>query len=414
MLNNLWLFKTLTIITICSALGCKWNTVEDPSTFGPWAVGFTSYEINDPDRDGRKLLISVWYPVDAENAPFVLDIDGLLDGFPYPKTIYPLFGSFGLEADAAYEKINIAVPSASTSDWSPSAEKGRNLIVFSHGYGGTNTQSTPLMETLASHGFIVASPEHTGNSASGASDPYEVVASNRVPDVSFVIDTLLARSADPEDVFFERINPLSIGVIGHSFGGTTTIGTAIGFAGASYDPRVKAIMPISAAVERSFTAQELSAISLPTLLMGGTLDEAVPIANNIMVFDAIENLPDDNLGMNSNTPPVYQIDIIGATHTHFANVCAIGNFLLESGFELEDWSGLGAGDLLGPYSDTCNAEALPIENVVRLQNLYAVAFFKTYLRSELDNFQYLTRQYAESNEPDIMYFSKNNLLDMNE
>ena len=38
------------------------------------------------------------------------------------------------------------------------------LIVFSHGNGGLGVQSFFLTEYLASHGYVVVCPDHTGNS----------------------------------------------------------------------------------------------------------------------------------------------------------------------------------------------------------------------------------------------------------
>ena len=50
------------------------------------------------------------------------------------------------------------------------------------------------------------------------SDSFDEAASRRVPDISFVIDTLLARSGDEADLFYETINEEQVGALGHSFG----------------------------------------------------------------------------------------------------------------------------------------------------------------------------------------------------
>lgn len=47
--------------------------------------------------------------------------------------------------------------------WKPSGpapETGYPIIVFSHGFGGCNTQSTFLMEALAQAGYLVLAPNH--------------------------------------------------------------------------------------------------------------------------------------------------------------------------------------------------------------------------------------------------------------
>ena len=383
--------RTLVVLTPIIALfiacaGCQLRpdhvSDEEPDTFGLWEVGHKSFTAIDTARDNRSLRIDVWYPVDADQATW---------GF---LAIYPLLGPLGLTADIAM----MGKPVSIVPD--------RNLIVFSHGYGGTNTQSTPLMEVLASHGFIVVAPEHTGNAQSSPTDTFDQAAENRVPDVSFVIDTMLARSQEPSDCFYNRLNELTVGVVGHSFGGMTAIGTAAGWAGADADPRVGAIAPISAVIDASlqseprdspyagFDEEQLSGIDVPVLLMGGTLDTNVLIENNALAFDLIP-------------APVYRVDIIGATHTHFANVCAIGDWLIHDlHIDMDIWDWIGAGDLTEPYLDTCTGDAFPIAEAIRLQNLYVVSFFKRHLQNLTPYDSYLTVSYAEDNEPDVDFMRK--------
>jgi predicted dienelactone hydrolase len=262
------------------------------------------------------------------------------------------------------------------------------------------------MEALASHGFIVVSPEHTGNSQASMSDSFDEAASRRVPDISFVIDTMLNRSRDSEDIFYDCIHEERVGALGHSFGGMTAIGMAAGWAGAQADSRVAAIAPISAVIDpdiqdtsrsgsnAGFTAEQLASITVPVMLIGGTKDTAVPIENNAVAFKEMVN-----------APSVYKVDISGATHTHFTNVCAIGEFLMGIGFDKEDWPNIGAEDLVHPYEQTCSEDAFPIDEVNRLQNLYVVSFFKRHLLDETGYQEYLTVDYATT-EPAVEFSVK--------
>jgi dienelactone hydrolase len=99
------------------------------------------------------------------------------------------------------------------------------LVVFSHTSLGHRRQSTFMCTHLASHGYVVAAPDHTGNtfadyaaraSVGAVLSPAEREAmlariiAHRVPDLRFVTDSLL--SAD----FVDSTPP---GVIGWSFGG---------------------------------------------------------------------------------------------------------------------------------------------------------------------------------------------------
>jgi len=374
---KVFLFAWLVTGFVACGNGTSYQAVDPPDKLGAFSVGHMSFNMIDATRDDRPLPVDIWYPVDAEDAQDT------------PKTIYPLSPPIGLESEVAVDELPV------------SARQNQTLLVFSHGYGSINTQSFELMETLASHGFIIASPEHTGNTQSSMTDSFDEAAGNRVPDVSFIIDSLLARNKDTQDPFYQRIDELRIGVVGHSFGAMTAIGMAAGWAGAEADPRVVAIVPISAVIDpelqsdphsgpnAGFDAQQLADVVVPVMLIGGTEDTSVPIGNNEIAFEQMKN-----------TPTVYKVDVIGANHTHFANVCAIGNMLIEMGITQDSWEGIGAGDLIEPYQSTCTGEAFPIDEATRLQNLYVVSFFKRHLLDQIDYDQYLIKDYAAS-EPAV-------------
>jgi predicted dienelactone hydrolase len=321
-------------------------------------VGYRLITATDDNRDedtgGRTLPIHVWYPSrDDEDAA---DATYLSGGF--------------LQLPALVAKSEPPVR----------ADRRWPLVVFSHGYGGTPTQSTPLMETLASHGFIVAAVDHIGNSQTATAvvkDPAQAAA-DRVPDVSFVIDTLLAESRDTRSVWYRSVHPFHIGVTGHSFGGATSLGTVLGeFGEMAADPRVAAVVPVSAPTA-AFSDFALSRMPVPALLLGGTLDASVPIDNNTRAF-----------ALNPGAEPAWNVAIAGATHTHFANICAIADGLFELGIQVEAWPGIGAGALVQPWLDTCAPESLPIARAQSLQNLYTVAFFKLHLQQDARYMRYL-------------------------
>lgn len=382
--------KALTFLVALVAFtsGCSDGTdstanEQPPSLIGNFAVGHSSLIAIDTTRGNRMLPVDLWYPVDSDIAP------------SEPMTQYPLAAGINLTSEVAIEAAPV------------SANKDAPLIVFSHGYGGINTASVVLMETLASHGFVVASPEHIGNSQSDGSDSFDMAAANRVPDVSFLIDFLMARSSDPQDALYQRIDTNNVGVVGHSFGGMTALGMAAGWAGAPADSRVNAIAPISAVIEADlqsdersgpnagFTQAQIESIKVPTFLLGGTADVNVFIENNAIAFEQL-----------TNAPTAYRVDIAGANHTHFANVCDIGNLLIELGILQESWPLIGAEGLLEPYATTCSEAAFPIEEVVRLQNVYLVSFFKRHLLAE-EEYRYFLRDEYAADEDAVTFFSRN-------
>ncbi len=380
-LGALLLTWLVTGLIACGDGDCD-EPVDAPDTLGVFGVGHTSFTAVDPARHDRPLPVDVWYPVDAEDAQ------------DSPLATYPLAQGIGLKSEVAVEGLPV------------SGRKNQTFLAFSHGYGGINTQSVELMEALASHGFIVASPEHTGNAQSSMTDSFDEAAANRVPDVSFLIDTMFARSRDAEDEFYERLDERRVGVVGHSFGAMTAIGMAAGWAGAEPDPRVAAIAPISAVINAElqseprhspnagFDAEQLASIAVPVMLIGGTEDTNVPIENNVIAFEQM-----------TGAPRVYKVDIIGATHTHFANICLIGNLLINLGIGPEIWPAIGAEALVEPYEKTCSAEAFPFDEAMRLQNLYVVSFFKRHLLNQKGYDRYLTTDYADG-EPAVMFSAK--------
>jgi predicted dienelactone hydrolase len=388
---TLLLISLLAGVTACSDSSSGPSTVSSepmevaaaPGAIGPFGVGHSSFSAIDHLRDNRMLAVEVWYPVDLD------------DRRDSPLTIYPLAGPIGMESDVAVDELPV------------SARPNQSLLVFSHGLGGISIQSVKLTEALASHGFIVISPEHTGNAQDSNTQTFNEAAISRVPDVSFLIDTMLERSQDRDDMFYNRIAEKKVGVIGHSFGGMTALGMAAGWAGAAPDSRVEAIVPISAVIrpelqkdDRSgeayagFSPKQLASITVPTMLVGGTDDTDVFIENNSIAFSEI-----------ANAPRVYQLNIVGANHNHFAGVCDIGNLLIGLGIGQDSWPDIGAAELLEPYASACGPGAFPMEKVSRLQNLYAVAFFRRHLQDDARYDTYLSGEYADS-EPDVELFVK--------
>ncbi len=373
------------------------GVADAPGVLGPWAIGHRQLASVDASRAhtgclgggndgaacteasecpggscvnapaGRPLPLEVWYPIDPPAAfgPF---------------TAYVLASPFTLASTLTHENAEV------------SSGGPRPLVVFSHGSGGIAVQSVHLMEQLASHGFVVVAPTHTGNAQTDDSAGIPSVSLpqallDRVPDVSFVIDHMLARAVTPADPFFGRIDALKIGVAGHSLGGFTTLAVKSGYQSIPPDARVSAIMPIAPAAS-PLTDAELGIIAVPTLFMTGTLDAL--LADEIRAAGLIQSSPFN-----------YRADVVGATHTHFANICDIANVLLALGFGPATWPSLGAGALVAPYNDTCIPPAFPIDEATRLQNLYATAFFRRHLLGEPTYDQFLTTAYATANEPDV-------------
>ncbi len=111
------------------------------------------------------------------------------------------------------------------------------VVVISHGLSSSRTNFAGLAQFLASHGFVVALPEHIGSNieqreALLAGRAREVFRLNefidRPLDVTYLLDDLERRN---QANFQGKLNLKQVGIIGHSFGGYT----ALVLAGATAD-----------------------------------------------------------------------------------------------------------------------------------------------------------------------------------
>ena len=99
------------------------------------------------------------------------------------------------------------------------------------------------------------------------------------------------------------------------------------------------------------------------------------------------------------------MSIIGATHNHFAAVCTFGELLINLGLSEEQWPDVGAADLVDPYRSTCGPDAFPIDEAVRLQNLYTVSFLKRHQVGD-DRYGWYLTDVAAADEASIDFASR--------
>ena len=184
----------------------------DPCSRGAAPVGVRSTELVDAARGGRRLPLELWYPTDAKQRGQDL-ADATRDRF----TIAP-----GLP-EAAQRALRGAEPA-----------RGRfPLVAYFHGATGHRREASELCTHLASHGYLVASPDFTGNTmgdmladlagGSGATPrlaPMDRSAADRPLDAKLVIDRVLGRA---EPALSALVDPERVAACGISFGGWTTL-----------------------------------------------------------------------------------------------------------------------------------------------------------------------------------------------
>jgi len=185
---------------------------------------------------------------------------------------------------------HVTVAGRDVAVWKPvgaAPPSGYPLIIFSHGLGGCNTQSTFLMTALANAGYLVVAPNHADGRCGTARASRRDPSSSDVPeppvrddskwsdasyrvratDVEAVLDSILrARVFEGVPVDAERI-----GIAGHSLGGYTALGLA-GAWPSWKDARIKAVLALSPYCTPFVARGALGHLDVPTMYQGGTWD----------------------------------------------------------------------------------------------------------------------------------------------
>jgi len=255
---------------------------------------------------GDDLVVKAWYPAEVPDTSDAIEYGVTLKLPGMPAEPVPFLGR--AHADAT-------------------PEEGRYpLVVFSHGFVLNPEWYHPLVEHLASRGFVVLAPEH--------------VESDWAPDV---VAASVARPLDVSDTIdFAETGPLAsiidaerVAVMGHSYGGFTSLAVAgarfdldglaetcagiddvyvagmfcqpfldgraelaermalseapTGLWPSLADDRVDAIVPM-AGDAYLFGATGLAEVEVPALVMGGTADTGTPWDLGAgLTFDAVSS-----------------------------------------------------------------------------------------------------------------------------
>lgn len=254
--------------------------LRDPAKPGPWAIGVRTVRVTDASRS-RTFDVDVWFPVDPMH----------VDGSP---NRYELDSILGTLASIDSPARRNATPATGT--WP--------LVLFSHGYGGIRFQSYFLTEHLASHGFVVVSPDHPGNTLTdfaqlGNDAATAQSAVDRPLDMLFALDRALANQLGV------TIDPMRVSATGHSFGGWTSLEIA------RRDPRIRLAFPLAPGFRNGADSGFVATLARPLLLVGGSLDDTCE-------FPANQEAP----YMLAQTPK-FLLEVMNAGHLDFSNLCEV-------------------------------------------------------------------------------------------
>ncbi|MCX4509222.1 dienelactone hydrolase family protein [Streptomyces sp. NBC_01619] len=265
----------------------------DPFTRGAHPVGVRSDLWTDTERQ-RTLPVEIWYPAHDHHRGHDLDPE-------HWDTFSPGWVAEG-QANPADVVPQTAVRNADWAD--PSAE--HPLILLIHGYAGFRREATFLGTHLASHGYVVVSPDVVGSTfldvnafltaeepsltspAEHDGEPDDdndhllTIAQNRKKDIPFLIDTATATLP---------VRPHGVGVTGASFGGWSSI------VAPAVDDRVTAVVPMCPAGGDSPVADPdngfVTELALdwhndaPTLVLAADRDSLLPLYGQLALFRSL-------------------------------------------------------------------------------------------------------------------------------
>jgi len=161
-----------------------------------------------------------------------------------------------------------------TEIWRPEGlQQPGPLVVYSHGFLSFRQDGLYLIRFLASHGYTVIAADYPLTGFYAPDGPLITDVVNQPGDISFLLDTVLARNAAAGDPLQRTIDPDRIAVVGVSLGGLTSL--LAGFHHQLRDPRIDAVVSI-AGPSSMFTPVFFAGSHLPLLLVYGDSDVMVP------------------------------------------------------------------------------------------------------------------------------------------
>lgn len=357
------------------------DAAPDPSTFGPYPVGVRTEAFVDPVRvdeqtgEPRKLVTEIWYPaVEAARAgPF--HSYQLYDRVPpdLREGLTPEdLGTLATQAvrDAAPRQDGVAFP----------------VVVFSHGKGGLREQSTYLTVHLASHGYVVAAPDHQGdtivdllrelveNSDVQQDTVLEAVA-DRPDDVVALLD-LLRDTLGADDPLHPLLDFERVGCAGHSFGAFTCL------VAGTLDYRLDAVVaqaPPSQEVVQLQSSVVMEQMPRPVLVQSAGLDRTLPEDTN--AESLVEHLPGGR---------TWWLSLFDAGHFTYSDLCVLDVAAIDAALEI---------DASNTLTDGCGVENTPTDLAFPAIRASAIGFLNRQLRGSTPSERYLSQAALDAVAP---------------
>ena len=291
------------LLLVPLSVGCSTSsgsTSEPPDYTAPGAlsVGVLTTAVADSSRE-RTLAVEVWYPTSSAGASSpVLDFE---QDEAKQSALSELL-------DAAPTEC-VATTTNATRD-APPIVGTYPVIVYTHCYTCTRWSAHVVIEWLVSHGFVVVSADHRGDTLfdrlDGTASPLDdALVDTREADVRVLLDRILQGAVLPTGV---TADSELVGVLGHSIGSVTAGRVA------QNDGRFSAVAGMAAPMENIlYGGVSMEDIDIPLALLEATEDNSIGQVGNVVLQDNFES---------ANTP-AYKLDIVDAGHWSVTNIAEI-------------------------------------------------------------------------------------------
>ncbi len=339
---------SLSIVVACGNAAVQPDRTVEAA--GIYSVGTTRFMVNDPARS-RDLVAQAWFPspIAASDTPVeMLEVE-------------PIAGQYTQLLAAALpgcpsHTLPVALDAAAVAGTFP-------LVLISHCHACTRLSNATTAIRLASHGFVVVSVEHLGDTlwedlAGTQADLDAEELEARTADVRAALDQVAA-GGTPVSALADLGH---VGVLGHSFGAVTAGRVA------QLDSRVSAAAALCAPMENPLTPGVMIAtLNVPLMFLVAEQDNSITELGN--------NLIRTNYA--AATVAAYKIEVPDAGH-----------------WSVSDLDGLAPTFMPGCGAATRQTDGLPFTyldpSVGRnIAAAYSVAFFKATLQGDAGAQSYL-------------------------
>ncbi len=286
------LFALLVMLSSACAVDAGEDAGVDYGAPGPHAVGVRSFTVTADG--GRALTVEVWYPA-GESARAASEEGFEVTQFEADPTRAALL------AEWLEQTPDVCAPrrAAGARDVPIKDSQRWPLLVFSHCTECFRYSMHSVTAHLASHGFVVAAPDHTDNTRFDATAPLtDAFLAVRVADVSRVIDEMLP-----------QVDAERVAVFGHSFGAVTAGKTV------ELDERARAGFLIAAPAKSPFlNFRGLENLDRPLSFLLAREDNSITQYGNDFIRENFIAVPKPN----------WLIEVDNAGHWSFSDIAGLG------------------------------------------------------------------------------------------